>query len=390
MFNDELTLETNGVKTAFAPAARATDSALALDRRIFAEDREAQILLNAVPDIFMILNHERQIVFANRSLAELLQYPEGDSLIGQRPGEALRCSHAHESAGGCGTTEACRVCGAVRAILGSQQGRVAIEECHIAQESGDALDLRVRATPITLEERKFTLFAVQDISHEKRRKALERIFFHDLLNTAGGVMGLADILHDADPSELDDLADDVYALTKQLVGEIKAQQILAAAESGDLQPHPVEVDTLEVIESVRLLYHNHEVATGRTLVLDPACVEAQFTTDPTLLQRVLSNMVKNAIEASQLGQTVTIGCALRDGGVEFSVHNATTMPRATQLQVFQRSFSSKGTGRGLGTYSMKLLTERYLHGRIAFTSTPEAGTTFTAWFPLTFVPSDER
>ncbi|MBK8046925.1 MAG: hypothetical protein IPK16_07250 [Anaerolineales bacterium] len=52
-----------------------------------------------------------------------------------------------------------------------------------------------------------------------------------------------------------------------------------------------------------------------------------------------------------------------------------------QLQVFQRSFSTKGNGRGLGTYSMKLLTERYLQGEVGFVSTPESGTTFFARFP---------
>ena len=58
------------------------------------------------------------------------------------------------------------------------------------------------------------------------------------------------------------------------------------------------------------------------------------------------------------------------------------MLREVQLQVFQRSFSTKGTDRGLGTYSMKLLSERYLHGSVSFTSTPEEGTIFRARYPL--------
>ncbi len=51
--------------------------------------------------------------------------------------------------------------------------------------------------------------------------------------------------------------------------------------------------------------------------------------------------------------------------------------------MFQRSFTTKGEGRGLGTYSMKLLSERYLNGRVEFTSSPEHGTTFTAVYPVT-------
>ena len=62
----------------------------------------------------------------------------------------------------------------------------------------------------------------------------------------------------------------------------------------------------------------------------------------------------------------------------FSVHNQNAMPRNVQVQLFQRSFSTKeGNGRGLGTYSVKLLTEQYLHGEVAFTSSEDNGTTFT-------------
>ena len=57
------------------------------------------------------------------------------------------------------------------------------------------------------------------------------------------------------------------------------------------------------------------------------------------------------------------------------------MTREVQLGVFQRSLSTKGSGRGLGTYSMKLLTERYLKGHVSFTSTASGGTTFTIRIP---------
>ena len=38
------------------------------------------------------------------------------------------------------------------------------------------------------------------------------------------------------------------------------------------------------------------------------------------------------------------------------------MPDEVKAQIFERSFSTKGRGRGIGTYSIKLLTERYLEG----------------------------
>ncbi|MGO9255131.1 MAG: hypothetical protein ACLQU1_02335 [Bryobacteraceae bacterium] len=58
------------------------------------------------------------------------------------------------------------------------------------------------------------------------------------------------------------------------------------------------------------------------------------------------------------------------------------MPAKVRLQVFQRSFSTKGMGRGLGTYSIKFLTERYLQGQVSFGSVEGEGTTFMACYPL--------
>ena len=58
------------------------------------------------------------------------------------------------------------------------------------------------------------------------------------------------------------------------------------------------------------------------------------------------------------------------------------MPPEVQLQVFNRSFSTKGNGRGIGTYSIKLLCERYLKGKVSFVSSAEQGTIFKVTLPL--------
>jgi sensor histidine kinase regulating citrate/malate metabolism len=63
------------------------------------------------------------------------------------------------------------------------------------------------------------------------------------------------------------------------------------------------------------------------------------------------------------------------------VHDAAVMPPAIQLQVFSRSFSTKGSGRGLGTYSIKLISEKYLHGQVSFVSNEKEGTRFTVRYP---------
>ena len=142
------------------------------------------------------------------------------------------------------------------------------------------------------------------------------------------------------------------------------------------------IDSLELLQEVTDTYDSQPFADRRHIRVDENAQRIVFTSDKTLLQRVIGNMLKNALEASGSGDTVTLGCEMRGDRIEFRVHNPNPMPREIQLQVFQCSFSTKGPGRGIGTYSMKLLSERYLQGNVSFTSSAEAGTVFRARYPL--------
>jgi signal transduction histidine kinase len=116
--------------------------------------------------------------------------------------------------------------------------------------------------------------------------------------------------------------------------------------------------------------------------LDSAAADVIFVSDVKLLGRVLCNMIKNALEASDKDEEVMIGCRVHDDKIRFSVHNSKPIAPDVQLSIFQRSFSTRGVGRGWGTYSMKLLSENILNGKVYFESNPEDGTTFYAEYPL--------
>jgi sensor histidine kinase regulating citrate/malate metabolism len=138
-----------------------------------------------------------------------------------------------------------------------------------------------------------------------------------------------------------------------------------------------------LLDDLRRQYIRSSIAADRTLALGPVW-NGVLWTDRRLLFRILGNMLKNGLEAISPGQAVTIGCSERGDDVAFWIHNPGVMPDQVQLQMFQRSFSTKGQpGRGIGTYSMKLLGERYLGGRVEFVSRDPDGTTFTLSLPKT-------
>lgn len=371
--------------TEFAPAERVSIEVVQRQAADVAESNEARTLLNAMQNVVLILNQQRQIVFASDNLLSLMPAQEYERILGLRPGEALDCIHAREKAGGCGTTEFCSQCGAVKAILKSLQGQRGVEECRITRMincQSAAMDLMVVATPFHHHDELYSLVSVIDISHLKRRQVLERIFFHNLINSAGGLVGLMDLMKETAPPAMQKDLELARVTLNDMVEEVLAQKDLAAAERNEYSATRVPIRSDEILKEVVSLYQNHPVSRARQLCLSPKTVAAGFSNDPILLKRVLGNLIKNALEAVPQGETVTVGCDRIDGSLQFWVQNPTFMPRDVQLQVFSRSFSTKGHGRGLGTYSIKLLTERYLKGTVRFQTTPEQGTTFFINLPI--------
>jgi signal transduction histidine kinase len=363
--------------TKFASATRSSREEIEHQAKLFQNPKILTELTDAIPNILLILNQNRQIVHANRLVLSTLEVKDPSSLLGLRPGDAMQCAHAFESEGGCGTTEFCQTCGSVRAVLVCQRGQANIQECRIMQEKNiGALDLRVSATPIRANGEQFTVYAATDIADEKRRAFLERIFFHDVLNTAGGLQGYLELLEDIPEKDRAEFTKVARQLVKTLIEEIKAQRELTAAESGDIILDPVEIESGRFLAGLVELYRKHIAAEGRTLVVAPDAEVLTLRCDERLLHRVVGNMIKNALEASKKDESVTVGCRSDGKCVEFWVHNPGAMPRDVQLQIFQRSFTTKGIGRGLGTYSIKLLGEKYLGGNVSFASSLDDGTTF--------------
>lgn len=392
------------MNTFFAPAERASQEEIERQYTKLAGLPFVRDFLDAVPNMSVVLNGCRQIVFANRAFAEFLGITDSGELLGKnhceafkclyadilgrRPGEAVGCIRSRLTEGGCGTSAFCRTCGAVISILNSQKLRALdIQECRMVcgdgEENGTSLDLRVWSRPICVQDELFTVFSVLDISNEKRRKVLERIFFHDVLNTASGVKGLADLLIETGLSEMEikDISSMISESADQLIEEISAQRMLSAAETGELKVSVQPVQSLELLYRIIRQFHSQTAAKGKELVVHENAVHFELVSDPVLLRRVLINLVKNALEAVDEGGTVTLGSYTDGDTVCFTVHDAAVMPPDVQSQIFSRSFSTKGSGRGLGTYSIKLITEKYLHGHVSFVSSPATGTQFTVRYP---------
>lgn len=373
--------------TKHAPANR-LEKQLIEEQNKYVENNPTIIsILNALAIVAVILNEQRQIIYANKILIEMLGLVDAQEILSLRPGEALNCVNSKIEAGGCGTSENCRYCGAVNSILESQiTGEKVTKECRItAVNEGEKVfyDFSVTSTPLKVDGNNYTILSVTDISEQKRKRALERIFFHDIINTAGGLNGFIEYMKDIeDQEELKQTLDDIGQLSARLLDEIIAQRDLASAENNELAVIKSKINSVNIVDSVVTDMRYHHVSEGKNIVVDDNIANVDFESDKRLLQRVLTNMLKNGIEATEKGGSVKIGAFLNENKLVFYVNNSSVMPREVELQIFQRSFSTKGGNRGLGTYSMKLIGEKYLNGKVGFRTNKEEGTTFYIELPI--------
>lgn len=99
----------------------------------------------------LLLNANRQVIFANQAFQDQFSIEDPATLYGCRPGEILGCRHAGEGEGGCGTSEHCRCCHGVHAILSSLRDSPDIQRCSIQiKDRSEPLAFLILTVPVTI------------------------------------------------------------------------------------------------------------------------------------------------------------------------------------------------------------------------------------------------
>jgi len=373
------------MKTYFASPERADVQELQGDLDLISHNPVIAGLLNAVSGLFAVLNEHRQVLTVNLSYLDLLGISDAREIIGLRPGETLNCIHAHKEAGGCGTSQYCPTCGAAIAIAVSQKKDVPVEQlCAIAVERNgrkDDLFLRVKSLPIRFENRRVLLLFLQNVTQQQRLLGLESVFFHDISNMVFGLVNSSQLLRSDKPDKREAAADRIQIISRRLARELQIQRVLLQSDElkFQLDLHKFRISQLHA--ELQSMFHNHPAIRGKSLTFSLPHEDICLTTDMSLLLRIISNMIINALEASVEGDEIEVRFGRQKHCTRISVWNRAVIPEDIARRIFQRNFSTKGAeGRGLGTYSMKLLGEEFLKGTVGFSSAPGAGTEF--WIDL--------
>jgi signal transduction histidine kinase len=374
--------------THFLPAARAAPERLAREIARAAESPLISALLQATGTAAVVLDPTRQIVAVNARYLELVGVRDPARMLGLRPGEALDCVYAGDAPGGCGTSRACPSCGTALAILVAQQrGRIETRRSVLAigGRAPASHGFVARAAPVELDGQRFALLTLEDVSAERRRVRLGRVFAHDLSNLAAGLHSAAEELGACEGAEG---AHDLRTLSEQLVRTVQLERALSSERVTGYRAAPEPVPLEPLVDLLVRSADRHPSAAGRRIEVRLPEDHVTIVTDRTLVHHVVSGMLVNALEATRPGGGILLEAMVREEAIAFRVWNAGAIPAAVVPRVFQRYFSTKdGAGRGQGTYAMKRFGEAHLGGAVSFATSARDGTWFELRLPSAVRPA---
>lgn len=235
----------------------------------------------------------------------------------------------------------------------------------------------------------YTIVDVTDRKKAERlREDVERMTRHDLKSPLTAVLTLPQLLRR--DGNLSERQNDMLSLMQhagyRMLNMINQSLDLYRMERGVYELTPQSVDVLPILDNIAGELRGVIEASDLSLMVtvrgrtraegDAFAVRGE----EMLLYTMLSNLIKNALEASPAGAKVTV--ALAEGRtLDVAVHNAGVVPAAIRGRFFSKfATAGKKDGTGLGAYGAKLIAE--IHGaKIAMATSDQKGTTITVAFP---------
>jgi PAS domain S-box-containing protein len=210
-----------------------------------------------------------------------------------------------------------------------------------------------------------------------------RMVGHDIRNPLQAIAGDLYLI-DSDVASLNE--GDVKKSLQESVKSIEDNLMYIAKIIEDLQDYarvmtPIResVSFEKVVAEVMLIV---PIADNLQVIIDLEDGLPIFSSDYSMLKRVLSNLVHNAVQAMSNGGTLTIRAYQVDKQIIFSVEDTGIgIPEEIKAKLFQPMFTTKAKGQGLGLAVVKRLVEA-LNGEITFESQQGKGTKFMVKLPI--------
>jgi len=330
-------------------------------------ERKMKAIMDNMPIGLTLLDEEtREVVDVNAAMLSMTGYARR-SLVGHRCCEFL-----------CQREKA--LCPAL-----DKGDVVASDERVICKENGEDLPVLKSVSRVTLDNKDCLLEAFVDISEQKRlehlKEDVDRIVAHDLKAPIIGVISACKVLlmdEDGVQGEIREILETIEQQGRKVLRMVGMSMTVYKMEAGSYAYTPSHVDFIGVVKSV--LGELEDVAESLGVTVDVRFSDGSDLVSSNLIvlgqdllyESMVANLLKNAIEASPIGEAVTLEMSKCDSDVmRMTIANAGVVPPDVRETFFEKyATSGKSSGTGLGTYSASLVV-RTVGGEISMETSDE-------------------
>lgn len=275
------------------------------------------------------------------------------------------------------------------------------KKLHRFSVDGSWKELSVVAKRLILRNKWYKLVALQNIKSELDERELEswqkliRVLTHEIKNSVIPISTLTEVINemlineDGEPVSLESISEeDEEDLRIGLKTISKRSKGLASFVNayGDIAKIPVpnlqESNLSELLKGIIAL--EKQVAASRNVTLNSELPSEDIITqlDPDLIEQVLINLIKNAIEALESGGEIRINLIKSQNEISIEVaDNGSGIPQDILENIFVPFYTTKKEGSGIGLSLSRQIIRKH-HGDIQVSTEINKGTTFTIHLPI--------
>jgi signal transduction histidine kinase len=238
----------------------------------------------------------------------------------------------------------------------------------------------------------FEKMAVSLRELEDLRQDLIKMIIHDLKGPLSGIMGGLEYLESGMMGDLNDDQKKVVNISKKssenLLVMIQNLLDVAKMEEGKLELRKEKVELKDILAERQSQFDALAKKEGKTITLSPGADALSADVDKILIERVLNNLITNALHHTSSGGKIVLDLKKKDGFVLLSVSDdGMGIPEEYKDKIFEKFVQVKRkqahlrTGVGLGLTFCKMVIETH-GGSIKVESELDKGSAFICSLPV--------
>ena len=252
----------------------------------------------------------------------------------------------------------------------------------LLEASSKEINLLIKAYNAMVDELEESAMKLAQSEREEAWQEMAKQVAHEIKNPLTPMrLTVQSFQRKFDPNDIN-LTQKINDYSETLIQQIDTMSSVASAFSNFASMPAQQNETLNVIDVVELTM---DIFNEEYIVFVAEEEEIISKIDRTQLIRIITNLVKNAIQSipkSQENKAIVVTIKKENDNVLITVaDNGIGISSEDFNRIFQPKFTTKTSGMGLGLGIIKNIIENY-KGTITFESEKGKGTTFTVSLPI--------